>query len=83
MLPSLFRSEDNSRPWSVWRAALYGAGIGLLSALIKILSQFHATDQTLPVLLEVCIAVVAFALLCVGAALLRNLLARRLQDTPR
>lgn len=83
MLPSLFTSANNSRPWSVWRAALYGAGIGLLSALIKIFGPFHAADQTLPVLLEVCIAVVAFALLCVSAAHLRNLLARGLRDTPR
>ena len=83
MLPTLFTSEDNSRPWSVWRAALYGAGIGLVSALIKIFGPFHAAGQTLPVLLEVCIAVLAFGFLCAGAALLRNLLARRLQDTPR
>jgi hypothetical protein len=35
MLPSLFTSEEDRRPWSVPRAALYGAGIGLLAALIK------------------------------------------------
>ena len=83
MLPSPFTSGENSRPWSVPRAALYGAGIGLLAALIKIFGAWHAADRTLPVVLEICVAVVAFALLCAGAALLRNLLTRRLHDTPR
>ena len=69
------------RPWSVPRAALYGAGIGLVAALIKIFGPFHAADRALPVVLEIGVVVLAFALLCAGAALLRNLLARRLQDT--
>src|SRR4029077_6608601 len=83
MLPSLFTSGENSRPWSVPRGALYGAGLGLLAALIKIFGPWHVADRTLPVVLEICVAVVAFALLCAGAALLRNLLTRRLHDTPR
>ena len=65
------------------RAALYGAGIGLVAALIKIFGPFHAADRTLPVALEIGVAVLAFAVLCAGAALLRNLLTRRLQDTRR
>ena len=81
MLPSLFTSDENARPWSVPRAALYGAGIGLVAALIKIFGPFHAADRALPVVLEIGVVVLAFALLCAGAALLRNLLARRLQDT--
>ena len=81
MLPSLFTSDENARPWSVPRAALYGAGIGLLAALIKFFGPFHVADRTLPVALEIAVAVFAFAVLCAGAALLRNLLARRLQDT--
>ena len=44
MLPSLFTSDGNARPWSVPRAALYGAGIGLAAALIKIFGPFHAAD---------------------------------------
>ena len=44
MLPSLFTSDGNVRPWSVPRAALYGAGIGLAAALIKIFGPFHAAD---------------------------------------
>jgi hypothetical protein len=78
MLPSLFRSEDGTRPWNVWRAGLYGAGIGLVAALVKIFGPFHAAEQALRFALEACVAVAAFALLCAGAALLRNLLALRL-----
>ena len=51
------------------------------AALIKIFGPFHAADRALPVVLEIGVAVVGFALLCAGAALLRNLLAQRLQDT--
>lgn len=83
MLPSLFTSEENSRPWSVKRAALYGAGIGLSAALIRIFGPLHAVDRTFPVALEICVAIFAFAVLCAGAALLRNLLTRRLHDAPR
>jgi hypothetical protein len=83
MLPSLFTSEENARPWSVRRAALYGAGIGLLAALVKLFGPFHGAERTFPFALEIGIAVLAFAILCAGAALLRNLLARRLQDTTR
>jgi hypothetical protein len=77
MLPSLFTSEDNPRPWSLPRAGLYGAGIGLVAALIKVFGPFHAADRALPLALEIGVAVFAFAFLCAGAALLRNLLMRR------
>jgi hypothetical protein len=83
MLPSLFTSDENLRPWSVPRAALYGAGLGLLAALIKLFDPFHAAERTLPFALEIGLAVLAVAILCAGAALLRNLLARRLHDTTR
>jgi hypothetical protein len=83
MLPSLFRSDEEARPWSVPRAALYGAGIGLLAALIKTLGPFHAAEPALPLALEICIATAAFALLCAGAALLRNLMAQQLPDRSR
>ena len=83
MLPSLFTSDENARPWSVPRAALYGAGVGMLAALIKVFGPFRAADRTLPVALEIGVAALAFAVLCAGAALLRNLLTRRLHDTPR
>jgi hypothetical protein len=83
MLPSFFTSDENRRSWSVPRAALYGAGVGLLAVVIKMFGPFRAADPTLPLALEICVAVLAFALLCAGAALLRNLLTRRLEDTRR
>jgi hypothetical protein len=73
-----FSDRNGTRPWNVWRAGLYGAGIGLVAALVKIFGPFQAAEQALPFALEACVAVAAFALLCVGAALLRNLLALRL-----
>ncbi len=78
MLPSLFASEENARPWSVLRAALYGAGIGFLAAVIKLLGPFRAGEPVLPPALEIGAAALGFALLCAGAALLRNRLARRI-----
>jgi len=57
--------------------------LGLAAALIKIFGPLHAAARALPVALEIGVAVLAFAVLCAGAALLRNLLARRLQDTRR
>ena len=81
MLPSLFRSAEDGRPWNVPRAALCGAGIGLVAALIKMWGPFHAAGAGLPFPLELCAVVAAFALLCAGAALLRNRL-QRLLDSP-
>jgi hypothetical protein len=80
MLPSLFASEGSSQRWRPSRAAGYGAGIGLLAALIKIFGPFRGGEPALAPGLEIGLAVFAFALLCAGAALLRNRLARRLQD---
>jgi hypothetical protein len=80
MLPSLFTSEENVRAWSVPRAAVFGAGIGLLAALIKVFGPFRTGEPALPVALEIGLAALAFALLSAGAALLRNRLARGLQD---
>jgi hypothetical protein len=59
MLPSLFASGENARPWSVPRAALCGAGLGLLAALIKLFDPFHAAERTLPFALEIGLAVLA------------------------
>jgi len=80
MLPSLFASEENSPPWSVPRAALYGAALGLVAAFVKIFGPFRGAEPALAPALEIGLAVLAFALLCAGAALLRNRLARRLRD---
>jgi hypothetical protein len=54
-----------------------------LAALIKTLGPFHAAEPALPLALEMCIATAAFALICAGAALLRNLMAQQLPDRSR
>ena len=86
MLPSLYISAREARAWSVPRAASYGAVIGLLAGSLKILGSLHETStpgaSTAAKLTasapEIAGAALGFALLCAGAAALRNLIARRL-----
>lgn len=75
-LPSFFVSADRARAWSVARAAAYGAGIGALAALFKTFGPGHAGSVT-PVI-EIAGAAAVFALLCAGAAALRNFILQRL-----
>lgn len=66
------------------RAAAYGAGIGALAAAFKTLGPLREADATVhgfagrlaAGLPEIAAVALAFALLCAGAALLRNALAR-------
>jgi len=78
MLPSFHASTDNARAWNVARAAFYGAALGAAAALVKILGPWHAGGSAAARALEVAAAAIAFALLCAGAAALRNFVARRL-----
>lgn len=81
MLPSLFQSSENAQAWSVVHAAGYGAVIGALAALFKTLGPLHAANAGSSLTgraAEIAGAAVVFALLCAGAAALRNFLARRL-----
>jgi hypothetical protein len=78
MLPSLFASADRARDWSVARAATYGAGIGALAALFKTLGPLRAAASEAAGLWAIAEVAAAFALLCAGAALLRDFLVRRL-----
>jgi hypothetical protein len=78
MLPSLFSSADHARPWSMTRAAAYGAGIGALAACFKALAPLHQAHAVGAGVLNVVAGALVFALLCAGAAALRNFLARRL-----
>jgi hypothetical protein len=86
MLPSFYSSGDKVRAWSAGRAAAYGAGLGALAALLKILSPLHqaisvgdtAGTSLVAGIPEVVGAALAFALLCAGASALRNFIARRL-----
>ncbi len=85
-LPSLFTSGDSARAWSMTRAAAYGAGIGALAALFKAFGPLRQTaalansptENLAANFLEIAGAALAFALLCAGAAALRNFIARRL-----
>jgi hypothetical protein len=76
-LPSFYVSGDRARAWSVGRAGAYGAGIGALAALFKTFGPGHAVVVAAPAL-EVAGAAAFFALLCAGAAALRNFILRRL-----
>lgn len=81
MLPSLYRSGEDARAWSVVHAAAYGAGIGALAALFKTLGPLHAANTAASLVgaaAEIVGVAVVFALLCAGAAALRNIVARRL-----
>ena len=76
MLPSFFVSHDKTREWSIARATMYGAALGLLGGLFKALDPLHQGVATGA--LEIIGATVGFAVLCAGAATLRNAIARRL-----
>jgi len=77
-LPSLFISRKDAQAWSIPRAGAYGAGIGALAALFKVLEPLHERASVVAGLAEIAGAALAFALLCAGAAALRNAIARRL-----
>jgi len=75
-LPSLYVSGDEPRQWSVARAAIYGAALGAVAALLKTLALSHqAVATSVP---EIAGAAVGFALLCAAATALRNFIERRL-----
>jgi hypothetical protein len=79
-LPSLYQSGQNATPWNVVHAAGYGALIGALAGLFKALGPFRAANAVASLTgggKEIAGAALVFALLCAGAAALRNFLARR------
>jgi hypothetical protein len=78
MLPSLFAPQEKVQAWNVFRAAAYGGAVGALAALFKIFGPLHGGGFAATPAWEIAVAVVGFALLCGGAAALRNALARRL-----
>jgi hypothetical protein len=86
VLPSFYVSGDKARAWSVTRAAACGALLGLAAALLKTLAPLHKAiavngshgENLLANIPEIVGATAGFALLCAGAAVLRNVLARRL-----
>jgi hypothetical protein len=84
LIPSLYVSRDAARAWSVARAAAYGAMIGAAAALLKTLGPLHGAFRHAPSgdlaanIPEIVGAAAGFAVLCAGAAFLRNRIARRL-----
>jgi hypothetical protein len=80
-LPSLYQPSEKPAAWSVVHAAGYGALLGALAALCKTLGPFRAASAGASLTGgagEIAGVTVAFALLCAGAAALRNFVARRL-----
>jgi hypothetical protein len=80
-LPSLYRSDDGFRPWRVTHAGAAGAALGALAALFKKLAPLGIVgglSDRPGGFAGIAAVAVAFALLCAGAAMLRNFLARRL-----
>ena len=80
MLPSLYHSSEDARARSVVHAAAYGAGVGAIAALFKTLGPLrvaNAAGSLAGSVAEIASAAVVFALLCAGAAALRNIVARR------
>jgi hypothetical protein len=78
LIPSFYHSGNGARPWSIGRAAVYGAGIGLFAALVKSYGPGQMIAPSSVNLLQGAAAVLGFALLCAGAAAGRNFVARRL-----
>jgi len=76
-LPSLFDSYGDSRPWGVPRAAAYGAAIGALAAIVKMLEPAHHAGALVAKLIEIPAAALAFAALFAAGAALRNALVVR------
>ena len=76
-IPSLYLTTDGARAWNVARAAAYGAGIGAVAGLLKTFGTLHASASASASVFQVLAAAFAFALLCAGAAALRNFIAHR------
>ncbi len=77
-LPSFYGAADRAREWSVARAAACGGALGALAAIFKMLAPWREGTASLASRLEIVGAALGFALLCAGAAALRNFIARRL-----
>jgi len=76
VLPSLFASRDSDRAWNVSRAAAFGAAVGFVAAAFRTFGPLRDAGSTFSRFVEIAGVTLAFALLCAGAALLRNVIAR-------
>ncbi len=78
MLPSFFASGDNDRAWNVSRAAAVGATVGFVASAFRTFGPLRDAGSMFLRIVEIAGVTLAFALLCAGAALLRNVIARQL-----
>ena len=67
------------QPWNTARATIYGVGIGLAAAAVKLVAPWSEPHGgAVAIIQEFVGAALAFGLLCGAAAALRNFVARRL-----
>jgi Na+-transporting NADH:ubiquinone oxidoreductase subunit NqrB len=66
------------RSWHSGRAALCGALVGAMAAAFKMFGPWAEANTASASIREIAVASLGFALLFAGAAVLRNLTARRL-----
>jgi hypothetical protein len=70
------------QPWNIARAAGYGVAIGLVAAAVKLFNPWSVSwaepHAPAAVVTEFAAAGLGFALLCAGAAALRNAMLRHL-----
>jgi hypothetical protein len=71
------RRQSNALPWNTGRAALYGAAVGAVAAVFKLLAPWGEPHSLAAAAREIMGASLAFALLCGLAAALRNFVVRR------
>jgi hypothetical protein len=85
MLPSFYKSNGSDRAWNIAHAACYGAVIGALAAIFKTVGPLRAgaVFNLIGNLTEIILAALAFALLCVAAAMLRNYVVQELMRHER
>jgi hypothetical protein len=72
------RREASREPWNTGRAMLYGAVIGIVAAVFRLIAPWGGPHSLPGIAKELIGASLAFALLCGLAAALRNFIARRL-----
>lgn len=67
------------QPWNSARATIYGVGIGLAAAAVKLVAPWSEPHSSAVAIVQEFVgAGLAFGILCGAAAALRNFVARRL-----
>ena len=71
------RRQSDALPWNTGRAASYGAAVGAVAAVFKLLAPWSEPHSLAADAREIVGAALVFALLCGLAAALRNFIVRR------